>query len=93
MIRYLIIASLLALLVAPVAARADESTIPPQMNWTPYPPMRVTVESSELLELLAKEGPITHQDLVRLIRSQMGAPGSPSWEMEQNSGVESTHQP
>ena len=58
-----ILAALAALIILPPAWADDDgdSTIPPQLNWTPYPPARATVEAEmvRLIDFLVKKGVIT----------------------------------
>jgi hypothetical protein len=44
--RWLVISVVLALLALPLVGWADETTIPPEAHWTPYPPARGSVDAT-----------------------------------------------
>jgi hypothetical protein len=77
----------MALLVLPLWVGADETTIPPEMNWTPTPPARPTVDVVQLMQLLVAKGVISDQEYVQLIQPQSAAlslPGQAStWTRDQ----------
>ncbi len=85
--RHLVILAALALLAIPLMVRAEdggnESAIPPEMHWTPYPPAGKTVDSEmvQLLDLLVKQGVITPQDQSRLTQPQSATPAGVADEM------------
>jgi len=67
--RVLRIFAVLTLLGVPMVTSADDTTIPPQMNWTATPPARGTAEMARMSELLANlinKGAITAQDQAQL---------------------------
>ncbi len=75
--RKLMILAVLAVLTMPLAVWADDegdTTIPPQMSWTPYPPASKTVDGVQLAELLREKGVITDQDYARLTLPQLSTP-------------------
>jgi hypothetical protein len=76
--RVLVSFAVLALLALPVVAGADDTTIPPQMNWTPYPPAREIVDPAQLMELLVKKGVITPTEQARLIQGHSATPAGES---------------
>ncbi|MGH8058084.1 MAG: hypothetical protein ACREOH_12755 [Candidatus Entotheonellia bacterium] len=76
--RVLVSFAVLALLALPVVAGADDTTIPPQMNWTPYPPAREIVDPAQLMELLVKKGVITPTEQAKLIQGHSAAPAGES---------------
>jgi hypothetical protein len=58
------------LLVLPLWVGADETTIPPEANWTPTPPARPTVDLVQLAQLLVAKGVISDQEYAQLIQPQ-----------------------
>lgn len=72
--RTLVILTVLALLVVPAMAMADDQTIPPEANWTPTPPARQTVDVARLASLLVERGMITAQDYAQLTQPQSSSP-------------------
>jgi len=72
----------LALLALPLAVRAEDSTIPPEMRWTPYPPAHASVDEQfiQLVEVLVKRGVITMQDLPSLAQPHLATPVADSRE-------------
>jgi len=79
--RVLVSFAVLALLALPVVVRADDggdSTIPTQMQWTPYPPAREIVDPAQLMELLVKKGVITPLEQARLIQGHSATPAGES---------------
>jgi hypothetical protein len=53
---------------------ADETTIPPEAHWTPYPPAR-TVDATKLMDLLVKKGLITPAEQSQLMQPSAVTPG------------------
>lgn len=83
--RSLISVALLALLALTPMARADETTIPPEVNWTPYPPAQATINVApptellaQLIELLAKKSVITCQEEFQLMSTIVVMPAAAS---------------
>jgi hypothetical protein len=72
--RYGVVLMVLTLLVLPLVARADETVIPPEMNWTPTPPARPTVDLVQLVQLLVSKGVISDQDYAQLTQPQLSSP-------------------
>jgi len=73
--RYFVIGAMLALLTMPVVVGAEETTIPPQLNWSPTPPASGPVDTSgmtELLANLASRGVITPQEQAQLMQPLVG---------------------
>jgi hypothetical protein len=64
----------ITLLVLPLVASADETVIPPEMNWTPTPPARPTVDLVQLVQLLVSKGVISGQEYAQLTQPQLSAP-------------------
>jgi hypothetical protein len=66
--RYVVILMVLTLLSLPLVAGADDTTIPPEANWTPTPPASTKVDAAQLTEMLVRKGlltPIEHSELTR----------------------------
>ncbi|MBI3328557.1 MAG: hypothetical protein HYZ81_17880 [Nitrospinae bacterium] len=74
--RYLMIFAALALLAVPMAAGAEGTWIPPELNWTPTPPARGTIDTTRLQEGLVKKGVITPQEAAQLAQPPVTAPTS-----------------
>jgi hypothetical protein len=70
--RYLVISAILGLLALPVAVGAQPTVIPPEANWTPYPPARGTIDTTRLTELLVKKGVITAEGQAGLAQTPIG---------------------
>ena len=73
--RYFVIGAMLALLTMPVVVGAEETTIPPQLIWSPTPPASGPVDTSgmtELLANLASRGVITPQEQAQLMQPLVG---------------------
>lgn len=67
--RVLTMFAVFTLLGLPMVTSADDTTIPPQMNWTATPPPRSTGEMARMSELLANlvsRGAITTQEQAQL---------------------------
>jgi hypothetical protein len=77
----------MALLLLPLWVGADETTIPPEANWTPTPPARPTVDLVQLAQLLVAKGLISDQEYAQLIQPQSSSlpqPGQASaWTRDQ----------
>lgn len=54
------------MLTLPVMVRADETVIPPEANWTPYPPAQGIIDEQKLMKLLVEKGLITPQQAARV---------------------------
>jgi hypothetical protein len=65
-----VILIVMALLLLPLWVGADETTIPPEMNWTPTPPARPTIDLVQLVQLLVAKGVISDQEYAQLIQPQ-----------------------
>lgn len=78
--RYGVTFAALALLALPLMAGAQPTTIPPQANWTAYPPAQGAVDATRLLELLVKKEVITPQEAAQLTQPQAAMPARPSRE-------------
>jgi hypothetical protein len=76
--RLLVSFAVLALLALPVMAWAEDTMIPPELNWTATPPARETVEAAQLMELLVNKGVITPLEQTRLTRPHSAMPGGES---------------
>jgi hypothetical protein len=70
--RWLAISAVLAL---PLMGWADETTIPPETHWTPYPPARGIVDATKLMDLLVKKGLITSVEQSQLMQPAAVTPG------------------
>ena len=87
--RTFMILAVLALLATPLLVRADDgdSVIPPQLNWTPYPPASTTGDAVQLAEVLHAKGIISDQDYARLTRPLASTPSlqehGASWTWEE----------
>jgi hypothetical protein len=77
----------IALLLLPLWVGADETTIPPEMNWTPTPPARPTIDLVQLTQLLVAKGVISDQEYAQLMQPQSSSllqPGhAKAWTREQ----------
>jgi hypothetical protein len=65
-----VILIVISLLLLPLWVGADETTIPPEMNWTPTPPARPAIDLVHLAQLLVAKGVISDQEYAQLIQSQ-----------------------
>jgi hypothetical protein len=74
--RWLVIAAVLAVLALPLMGWADETPIPPEMHWTPYPPARGIVDAARLTDLLVKKGLMTSVEQSQLTQPSAVSPGS-----------------
>jgi hypothetical protein len=68
--RSALILIVMALLLLPLWVGADETTIPPEANWTPTPPARPIVDLVQLAQLLVAKGVISDQEYAQLIQPQ-----------------------
>jgi len=84
---HLVIVAPLVLLTLAVILGADETVIPPEVNWTGDPPPREAIEAIDaakvhlLLQYLLKKGMITRQERSGLPQSQSDMPAGESHEM------------
>ncbi len=67
----------MTLLLLPLWVGADETTIPPEMNWTPTPPARTTIDLVHLAQLLVAKGVISDQEYAQLIQPQPSSLSQP----------------
>jgi hypothetical protein len=75
--RHLVILTALTLLALPVMVWADdggEALIPPEMNWTPYPPARQIVNATTLANVLREKGVLSSQEYAQLTQPQGATP-------------------
>jgi hypothetical protein len=75
--RALVTFAALALLALPLVAAAEDTTFPPEVNWTPTPPGGETVDIDrvtmrQLMDVLVKTGVITPQEQVSLSQPERG---------------------
>ncbi len=75
--RYGVVLLMMALLLLPLMVRADETVIPPELNWTPTPPPRPSVDVVQLVQLLVSKGVISDQEYAQLITPQMSSASQP----------------
>ena len=73
--RWLMIAAVLVQLALPLVGWADETTIPPEAHWTPYPPARGAVDATKLMDLLVMKGLITSVEQRQLMPPSAVPPG------------------
>jgi hypothetical protein len=71
--RYAMTALALLFLALPLAAGADETSIPPEAQWRATPPASVVVDAAKLTELLVKKGVITPVEQAQLTRPRDAA--------------------
>jgi len=86
--RYVVVLMVLTLLSLPLVARADDQTIPPEANWSPYPPARSTVDAGQLTDVLVQKGVLTPVDRSDLTKSQNVPPTKSLREMYREYGIE-----
>lgn len=93
MTRLILIAAALALLALPIGVGAEETVIPPEMNWTSTPPARGMVDAGKLTELLVQKGVLTSGEQAQI--KQPAAAGSIRGyrEMDRNHGISIVSQP
>jgi hypothetical protein len=75
--RSLVTVAALALLALPAVAFADDTQIPPELNWNPTPPARETRDAmgiDSLTEFLVQRGLITPQEGSELTQTQFPLP-------------------
>ncbi len=88
--RKLMILAVLAVLATPLMARAydlGDIVIPPEMNWTPYPPASKTVDVVQLAELLLAKGMITDQEYAQLTHPQATMSSAQSRDTAEQTGA------
>jgi hypothetical protein len=69
--RYWMLATMLTWIAFPMLAGAEGVVIPPEANWTRYPPAQGAVDAAQLTELLVRKGIITPQEAAQLTRPQV----------------------
>ena len=72
--KYGVVLLVMMLLSLPLWAGADETTIPPEANWTPTPPARPTIDLVQLVQLLVAKGVISDQEYALLTQPQSSSP-------------------
>jgi hypothetical protein len=75
--KYGLVLLIMMLLSLPLWAGADETTIPPEANWTPTPPARPTIDLVQLVQLLVAKGVISDQEYAQLTQPQSAASAQP----------------
>jgi hypothetical protein len=75
--RYGVVLMVMTLLLLPLMSKADDTVIPPEMNWTPTPPARPTVDLVQLAQLLVSKGVISDQEYAQLTQPQLSSPSQP----------------
>ena len=69
----LVVVAMLAALMMPMTAGADDQGwMPP--DWTPTPPARPTVDLVRLVHLLESKGVVSDQDYLQLTQPQLSSP-------------------
>jgi hypothetical protein len=91
--RWLVISAVLAVLALPLVGWADETTIPPETHWTPYPPARGIVDATKLTDLLVKKGLITPVEQSQLTRPSAVTPRSELRGLDRKGAVDSATSP
>ena len=91
--RWLVISAVLAVLALPLVGGADETTIPPEAHWTPYPPARGIVDAEKLADLLVKKGLITPVEQSQLTQPSALRPSSEFRGLDRKNGLESATSP
>jgi hypothetical protein len=76
MTRTLMVLTMVAALASPLMARADETAIPPEAQWTSTPSAGQTVDPVRLTQLLRERGIITDQEYLRLTHPELAATGT-----------------
>jgi hypothetical protein len=71
--RYGVVLLMITLLALPLMVRAEETVIPPELNWTPTPPARPSVDLVQLVQLLVSKGVISDQEYAQLTTPQMSS--------------------
>jgi len=77
MTRYLAIFAMLGFLALPFMVGAEETSIPPEANWSPTPPARGTVPTPQ------KRAAIRPQEQARIGQSAVATPIEPSRQLAQ----------
>jgi hypothetical protein len=75
--RYLVIIAALAFLGLPVVAGAEETSVPPELNWTATPPARKIVDTDRWTAVLAQlvpDGVITVEEQAHWLQPFVTAP-------------------
>jgi len=70
--KLMILAVLAALVIPMIAAADDQGWMPPE--WTPTPPARPTVDLVQLVQLLEAKGVISDQEYTQLTQPRLSAP-------------------
>jgi hypothetical protein len=91
--RYVVVLLVLTLFSLPLVARADDQTIPPEVNWSATPPTQTKVDAGQLMELLVRKGLLTPLDQNELTQSPVRAPANDTREMDRQHGNEYTTTP
>jgi hypothetical protein len=91
--RWLVISVVLALLALPLVGWADETTIPPEAHWTPYPPARGSVDAAKLMDLLVKKGLMTPVEQSQLMQPSAVTPGSELRGLDRKEAVDAATSP
>ena len=78
--QYLVISAILGRLALRGAGGAQPTVIPPEANWTSYPPARGTIDTTRLTELLVKKGVLTAEEQAGLAQTPKGTRPGRSWE-------------
>ena len=68
--RLFLIATLTAFLALPTLVWAEETPIPPEAGWSPYPPATPSVSVEELGQLLVQRGVITPREFAQLTQPE-----------------------
>jgi hypothetical protein len=68
--RLFLIATLAAFLALPILGWAEDTPIPPETRWTPYPPATPSVNAEELAQLLMQRGVITPREFAQLTQPE-----------------------
>jgi hypothetical protein len=72
--RYAVVLLMMTLLLLPLTLRAEETVIPPELNWDATPPARPSVDLVQLVQLLVSKGVISDQEYAQLIQPPVSAP-------------------
>lgn len=91
--RVLVVVAVLATLVLPMVAGADETFVPPEANWSAVPPARPTIDAVQLVDVLVKKGVLSPVDQASLMHSPVVRPKIERREMDRYNGFDVTSQP